>query len=273
MIKTIIVIGAESGIGLATALAFQQQGHTVWVTARDQDGIQILMKDFPKEQIVELDLINSDLMKTSMGTLSAIPQIDVLICNAGIGLGGPVSHIDVDGLRDVFQVNVFGHLEIIQRLLPKLEQAQDPRIIWTGSAAGYFVRPLLGGYASSKFAVSALCDALRVELMGRVHVSLIAPGRIKTAIWKKGEDGAQALRSQPGVEVYESAIDKLLDEAKANQTESPDVEIVVKAMHHAAFASRPKGVYRIGPDAKLAFWLKWLFPSRFVDWLLRKLCW
>ena len=273
MKKNIVIIGAESGIGLATVRSFQKQGHAVWATAEDLNGIEILRKEIPKERVLELDLMNVSAISPFVDELSNVPQIDVLICNAGVGIGGPATHMDIVDLRESFQINVFGHLEIIQRVLPILEKSDDSRIIWTGSAAGYFVRPLFGGYAATKFAVSALCDALRVELMGRVQVSMIAPGRIKTPIWEKGESLAEKVKEKPGVEIYATAIQKLIDEAKANQTESPSVDIVVESMHHAAFSSRPKAIYRIGPDAKVAFWLKWLLPIKWVDWLLRKLCW
>ncbi|MAA78317.1 MAG: hypothetical protein CL916_03585 [Deltaproteobacteria bacterium] len=273
MRKTIVVIGAESGIGFATAKSLQQRGHTVWTTAKDLDGINILEKAFPHERILMLDLANAADISTMIAPLQNIESIDALICNAGVGTGGPVSHIDIPDLREAFQINVFGHLEIIQGLLPTLERASDPRIIWTGSAAGYFVRPLFGGYASTKYAVNALSDALRVELMGRVHVSLITPGRIKTAIWEKGMLEVDKFQGRSELEVYDSAFKKLANEMKVNRVESPSVDIVVKAMNHAVSSKRPKPYYRIGIDAKAAFWLKWLLPTRWVDIVLRTLCW
>lgn len=273
MKKTFVVVGAESGIGLATARSILNKGHIVWTTAMDVHGMEVLRNYFPHDQIIMLDLSKVKDIATMLIPLQEIPEIDVLICNAGVGIGGPVSHLDIPSLRESFQINVFGHLEIIQRLLPNLERTPDPRIIWTGSAAGYFVRPLFGGYASTKFAVSALSDALRVELMGRVHVSVIAPGRIKTPIWEKGERLAKKYKDKDGLEEYHSAFEILLDELKVNQVDSPDEAIVVRAMHHASSSSRPKPYYRIGFDAHIAYWLKWLLPVRWVDSLLRTLFW
>ena len=273
MKKTIVIIGAESGIGLATAKSFLNQGHSVWTTARDQEGVQILQQTFPSDTILQLDLSEKNEIATVMASLQKLASIDVLICNAGVGTGGPVSHIDIFELREAFQINVFGHLEIIQHLLPNLECAADPRIIWTGSAAGYFVRPLFGGYASTKYAVTALSDALRVELMGRVRVSLIAPGRIKTPIWQKGLLEVDKFKGRSDLEMYDTAFTKLANEMRVNCEESPNVDIVVKAMNHAALSKRPKPYYRIGVDAWAAFWLKWLLPTRWIDNLLRKLCW
>ena len=273
MKKTIVIIGAETGIGFATAMSFFEQGHTVWVTAKDAEGVQILQENFPRECILLVDLSKEGDIAEMITPLHNLASIDVLICNAGVGTGGPTTHIDIPALREAFQINVFGHLEIIQRLLPKLECGVDPRIIWTGSAAGYFVRPLFGGYASTKYAVTALCDALRVELLGRVHVSLIAPGRIKTPIWEKGLLEVDKFQGRNDLKAYETAFDILAGEMKANSKESPNVRIVVKAMNHAVTSKRPKPYYRIGIDAFAAFWLKWLLPVRWVDWLLRKLCW
>ena len=269
----VVVVGGESGIGLATVLEMKNKRYEVWATAKDKEGRNTLLKHISEDRIILLDLSKHEDIHRALLELNKIDSIDVLICNAGVAMGGPVSHLNLTELRYVFEVNVFGHLALIQDILPKLEDSSDARIIWIGSAAGYFVRPLLGGYASSKFAVSALTDALRVELMGRVMVSLIAPGRIKTPIWEKGEQSAEELMKKEGLESYTTAIMKLREEAKENRSASPDAGLVVRSILHAMTSSRPRPVYRIGMDAKLAFWLKWFVPTRWIDALLRWLCW
>lgn len=271
--STVVIVGAESGIGLAAVIEMKEQGHDVWVTAKDEGGEGILRAYLSEDRILRLDLSVREDVRRVADELVRIGHIDALICNAGVAMGGPVSHLDMNALRYLYEVNVFGHLALFQILLPSLLRASDPRFIWIGSAAGYFVRPLLGGYASSKFAVTALTEALRVELKGRVKVSLIAPGRIKTPIWEKGEEDAKRLLAQEGLETYSTAIAKLRAEAKTNRVESPNTDIVVRAIAHAMGAADPRPVYRVGRDAKLAFWLKWILPVRWLDALLRKLCW
>lgn len=268
-----VIVGADSGIGLGLLSHLVQEGHKLIATAKDEAGKEKLQQMFPEQTFYCLDLSQEQQIVQFCASMEAITELDGLICNAGVAIGGPVSHLDLHDLKRLFDINFFGQLYIVQKLLPCLENSPSPRLVWTGSAAGYFVRPLLGGYAASKFAVQAILDALRVELAGRVHVSHIAPGRIKTDIWANGAQEAKALSQKLVLEPYESAIAKLQREAEDNAHNAPPVSWVVEAMHHALFSSRPKSMYRIGPDAQLAYWLKWLLPQRWIDALLRKLCW
>ena len=156
-----------------------------------------------------------------------------------------------------------------QTFLPLLRKAQDPRIIFTGSAAGIFVRPLLGGYAASKFALTAFVDALRVELRPQnIRVSLIQPGRIKTPIWSTKPD--ESMEKQPNATPYRIAMDKLQSEAEENAQASPPVSIVTKVMNHALFSNYPKAQYLVGFDAHIAYCFGFL-PSFLVDRLLIRL--
>jgi NAD(P)-dependent dehydrogenase (short-subunit alcohol dehydrogenase family) len=271
--KRFFIVGASSGIGLAIADHLCGLDHKVWASAPDRISTEELRHRLPKAKVLQLDLREESQIEEACLAIQKEGTLDGLICNAGIAMGGPMAHLDLTMLKTLFEINLFGHLAIIQKLIPLLEQGQDPRLIWTGSAAGYFVRPLLGGYAASKFAVSACIDALRVELLGKIRVCHIAPGRIKTDIWNKGAAAAQKLAAQDGIAPYKTAIAKLKKEAEDNAIHSPPVEWVVQAMHHALFSSRPKICYRIGFDAKIAYWLKWLLPTWIIDRLLRKLCW
>ena len=268
-----VIIGADSGIGLGLLHHLVEAGHNVTATAKDDMGKTQLQILFPSHDIHCLDLCEEEHIIRFCASISTIDLLDGIILNAGVAVGGPVSHLDIRELKRLFDINVFGQLDILQKVLPKLERSASPRIVWTGSAAGYFVRPLLGGYASSKFAVTALLDALRVELSGRIYVSHIAPGRIKTSIWSNGAEQANVLASKSGLESYTSAIMQLKKEAEDNAKDAPPVDWVVNAMDHALFSKKPKAMYRIGPDAKLAYWLKWLLPQSWIDRLLRRLCW
>lgn len=272
--KTIVILGACSGIGREYAQHFSSLGHHVIATAINDETATLLSDDFPDLCVVTLDLCVPESVQGAVQRIHEnCSHIDALICNAGIPLGGPVSHLDLQELRRVFQINFFGHLEMMQALLSLLLESQDPRFIWTGSAAGFFVRPLLGGYAASKYAVTAVMDALRVEWYQRIRVSHIMPGGIRTDIWTKGVRAAQSLETREDMKEYRSALVKLKDEALHNATSAAPVKSVVNAVHHAVYSSYPKPIYRVGFDAHLAHWLKWLLPKRVLDWLLRKLFW
>ena len=270
MTKYYFISGADTGIGFALAKHLIAQKHTVFASAPTQEGLKKLEGLSPNLYPILLDLREKTHIEELAQTIAKhTPHLDGLINNAGIALGGPVELLSPHDIHNIFAINVFGHIQTTQQLLPLLRKAKQPRLVFTGSAAGYFVRPLLGSYAASKFALEAFVDALRIELKPqKIPVSLIEPGRIKTPIWSVPQD--DSLEKHPLSLPYRDAIGKLQQEVHVNAKESPSVAIVIKAMHHALFARQPKIRYRVGIDAHLAFYLNWL-PRRFLDWLLVKL--
>ena len=272
MTKYYFISGASTGIGLALAKRLVAQNHIVLATAPTPQGVETLRQIHSNLHPLLLDLCNQKHIDQLLENIQYhTAHLDAVINNAGVALGGPVELLSTTDIQRVFSINVFGHIQVTQILLPLLRKAPKPRLVFTGSAAGYFVRPLLGGYAASKFALEAFVDALRVELRPqKISVSLIEPGRIKTPIWSIPKDNR--FEDNPLAEPYQSAIAKLEAEVDTNAKESPSVDIVLKSMMHALLAPRPKIRYRVGPDAHLAYYLNWL-PRRFVDWLLLKLLW
>jgi short-subunit dehydrogenase len=107
--------------------------------------------------------------------------IDVLVNNAGYGLVGPLETIDDADLRAQFDTNVFGLMAVTRAFLPAMRDRRAGRIINVSSVGGRMTFPLMGAYHASKYALEALSDALRLELLPMgVHVSLIEPGPIRT---------------------------------------------------------------------------------------------
>src|SRR5690606_24268021 len=119
---------------------------------------------------------------------AATDGLDGLVNNAGIALTGPLEYLDLDRVRDQFEVNLFGHLAVTQACLPAL-RTRTGRIVNISSMAGWVATPFYGPYAASKHALRAMSDSLRLELAPwGLDVVLIEPGAIDTPIWQKGAE-------------------------------------------------------------------------------------
>ena len=270
MRKYYLISGANSGIGRALAEDLAKQGYHVFATAPTEPELKSLIGI--SERIIPLLLdIRSDeqILLLKSAVLEHTDHLDGLINNAGIGLGGPIELLDVEGIRNSFEINVFGHIAMTQTFLPLIRKSTQGRIVFTGSSAGLFVLPFTSAYSASKFALRAFCDALRVELKpSNIRVSLIQPGSIKTPIWSKSP--FQSVEKHPNADDYRSAIDngkEIL--AKASQNALP-VSAVTKVMKHALFSKFPRARYVIGLDGWMAFWGRFV-PAFIMDRLLIRL--
>lgn len=173
-------------------------------------------------------------------------RLDALIDNAGIAIAAPLEDLPLDELRRQLEVNVVGQLAVTQAVLPALRAARG-RIVIVGSIAGRSALPFLGAYAISKFALEAMADALRLELApDGIHVSLVEPGTIRTAIWTKPQPLAESVSER-----YRPRIERFRKVAAARAAKAAPVELVADAVEHALTAERPKTRYLVGRDAKI----------------------
>jgi NAD(P)-dependent dehydrogenase (short-subunit alcohol dehydrogenase family) len=194
-----------------------------------------------------------------------------LVNNAGIVIGSPLEVIPIPQLRKQLEVNVIGQIAVTQAFLPLLRRARG-RIVNMGSIAGRGTIPLLGPYSASKFALEALTDALRMELQPwGIQVSIIEPGAIATPIWEKSAKEAEDLEASVSEEskaLYGEAVMRIREATTQAAQRAISTDAVVRAVHHALTASRPRTRYLVGVDAKLrASMVKWL-PDRVQDWVL-----
>jgi NAD(P)-dependent dehydrogenase (short-subunit alcohol dehydrogenase family) len=200
---------------------------------------------------------------------SAIDELDALVDNAGIAVAAPLEFLPPNELQRQLDVNVVGQLRVLQAFLPALRRRQG-RVVLMGSIGGRSALPFLGAYAMSKFALEAMADALRVELAPfGMHVAIIEPGTIATAIWTKPQPLEGRMPPEAG-EYYGERLEKfraLAQHRSSTSAVSPDA--VAKAVEHALTAKRPKARYVVGPDAKRRARLQKL-PDRWRDRLLTK---
>ena len=181
MSQTILITGASSGIGKATAALFADRGWNVIATMRNPDDGADLA-DLDNVLVTALDVLDSDSIQAAVAAgLERFGAIDVLVNNAGYGAYGPLEATPMSAIRRQFDVNVFGLIETIQAVLPTMREQRSGVIINISSVGGRMTFPLGSLYHGSKWAVEGLSEALHFELatLG-IRVKLVEPGGVNT---------------------------------------------------------------------------------------------
>lgn len=278
--RTVLLTGASTGIGRDAALTLARRGWTVFAGVRkDADGDALVAEQAGDLRPVRLDVTSADdiaavvaLLREAVGPNG----LDALVNNAGVAIGGPLEDLDVDELRWMFDVNVFGLHAVTRATLPLVREARG-RVVHVSSIAGVMYHPMTGAYASTKHAVQALAGTLRAEVSGQgVHVSSIAPGQIKTPIWAKGQqmaDARDAAMSDEMKALYGPFIAATRAQIADGATKGAPVSIVSDAIVHALESRRPRTTYYVGADARAGRWLRWLLPDRWYEAVMMRIRW
>jgi 3-hydroxy acid dehydrogenase / malonic semialdehyde reductase len=185
--KTVLITGATSGIGKACAEIFAQNNYRLIITGRREDKLQALAKALAAETVEVLPLIlNVQDKKACFDAIESLPEkwrkIDVLINNAGLALGRDTfDEADMDDWETMIDTNVKGLLYMSRAVLPLMKQTGAGHIINLGSIAGKEVYEKGNVYCASKFAVGAISQSMRIDLLPhKVKVTLICPGAVET---------------------------------------------------------------------------------------------
>jgi NAD(P)-dependent dehydrogenase (short-subunit alcohol dehydrogenase family) len=273
-VPIVLITGASTGIGRATALRLAASGWTVLAGVRKvADGEALRDAGGERVLAVELDVTDAAQIAQAAERVSetAPGGLDALVNNAGIGIGGPLELVSPEDLRMQFEVNVFGQVAVTRALLPALRAARG-RIVLISSVGGRVAVPFNAPYAASKHAIEAIGDALRGELHGSgIEVSLVEPGSVKTPIWEKARGTAE--RVEIPAELSDEygrvprAVTKIL-----NDTERRGVppEQVAATIERALTARRPRARYAVGRDARGMILARTLLPARTFDRMVRR---
>ena len=271
--KSILITGCSSGIGLDAALTLRARGYLVIATARKEEdvvklqerGLTACQLDVTDSQSIS-DAIAFSLEQTG-GTL------DFLFNNGAYGQTGALEDLPTDALRAQFETNVFGQHELTRQVLPIMLQQGHGRIIQCSSVLGFVSMAYRGAYNASKYALEGLSDTLRLELKGtNIEVSLIEPGPINTEFranalvaFKENID-MDASRHKAS---YQQQIDRLSSEKSGAAFTLEPID-VTKALIHAIESKKPKIRYRVTVPTVLFAIFKRLLPSRWLDALLSR---
>lgn len=267
--KVILVTGASSGIGLDTAIRLLKKGCIVYGVAR---RIELLSKleEFGGHALF-LDLNDDASIENCVqSVIKSEGKIDILINNAGYGLGGAIEMVSIKDAKEQFQVNVFGLARLCQLVIPYMREQHSGRIINISSIAGLFSSPYLGWYHASKYSVEALSDALRLEVAQfGIKVSIIEPGLTGTN-W--GVIAAKGIRKNSEKTFYELSGGKVAhfyEHFYENGNNITKASSISKKIEHACFASHPKLRYPVGKFSTMFILFSRIFGGGTLDFFKR----
>lgn len=285
--RSAVVTGASTGIGHATTLRLATAGWQVFAgVRRDEDADRLRDDSRPGRGAVTpvlLDVTDEDQVAAAFAQVAEAvgsQGLSALINNAGTALGGPVEYLPLDTWRDQFEVNVFGQIAVTKAALELLRRGTDGhgghgRVVFIGSNSGRMAAPMLGPYASSKFALEGLADSLRMELVGTgVTVVVIEPGAIATPIWEKGRNLADKLEedlSSEALDRYADLIEGTRAGIEMQDTSGAPPSKAADVVWRALNAKRPATRYQVGIDGKMSVLAARLLPDRLKDYGVRKL--
>jgi NAD(P)-dependent dehydrogenase (short-subunit alcohol dehydrogenase family) len=270
MAKAVLVTGASTGIGEATALRMKRAGWDVFAGARKDADLERLRGEGLAP--LKLDVTDADSIASAKAELDE-RGLHGLVNNAGVAVSGPMEFVPLEELRHQLEVNLVGQVAVMQAFMPNIREATG-RIVNVSSIGGRFALPMVGPYAASKHALEAVSDSLRRELRPwGIHVSVIEPGAVVTPIWDKGRETADRLEDEMGAQAR-SRYGKLAARIRQETEKIPDRGVgpdeVAKAIEQALTASRPKTRYVVGRDAKMRLKMKAVARDRGMDALIAR---
>lgn len=275
--KHFLITGTSTGIGLDLTKALLSLGHRVWAGVRNPATMKELEKNYSNLlKTLELDVTRPDHIQNAFTKIhQELKHGDefILINNAGVAIGGPFETLPLQAWRDLFEVNVFGLIEVTRVFLPTLRQHHG-RVINIGSISGRLATPYLGPYSSSKFAVRSLTDSLRREMLPRgVKVVLIEPGPIQTPIWDKSLERSHTIGSHATpeqIQEYQEAVAALNRGVTKTAAGAIPVSAVTEAIFKACFKEHPKPYYLVGSSAKIRDLMNKILPTFVMDKIMER---
>lgn len=271
--KTVLITGASTGIGYYCAKQLHQRDdYQVIASCRKTEDVKRLNDE--GLICIQLDLDDSDSIQDAVKTtLSTYGNLYALFNNGAYGQAGAVEDLSRDTLRQQFESNLFGWLELTNTLLPYMHNQGYGRIIQNSSVLGFAAMPFRGAYNASKFALEGLTDTLRQELSTTpIHVSLIEPGPIKSDFRKNAMASLLNnidINGSRHNKAYLAAQKRLSKVGPASRfTLGP--EAVYEKLLHALESPKPKARYYVTFPTYLMGYLKRILSTRAMDWLLIK---
>lgn len=261
MSKVVLITGGSSGIGKSIGEFLAQKGFKVYGTSRNPEKY----KD-SKFPILALDVKKNDtIQQTVEEIISRENQLDVLINNAGAGITGPIEEIPEEEIKNNFDTNFFGPINVIKAVLPQMRKQHSGLIINVTSIAGYMGLPYRGVYSASKGALELLTEAFRMELKGfNIEMTNVAPGDFATNI-AAGRYHAPLLKDSPYREVYGRTLDLMNEHVDSGS--NPNV--MARAVFKIINTQKPKVHYKVGEFMqKFSIVLKRILPSKTYEKLL-----
>ncbi len=270
-IKSVLITGCSSGIGLCIAKGLKEKGYRVFASARSIDDVKNL-QNLGFESLL-LDLSSSESINAAVFKLYEMTDtLYALINNGAYGQAGALEDISRHALEKQFQSNVFGWHELTNLVLPRMRDLNVGRIIYISSVLGFVSMPFRGPYVASKFAIEGLIATLRLELSDtNIKFSSIQPGPIESKFRKNAYLAFKQnvdISSSHYQDQYKIMIKRLQSGKNVKFTLPP--EAVLKSAIHALESSNPKNYYRVTFPTKFFAFLGNILPSKWMDYILNQ---
>ena len=275
--QSVVITGASTGIGWATAKVLLDKGFRVFGTVRKQSDADRLSVEFGSDFVPLLaDVTNEAAVQQAaakVGEMLGRARLAGLVNNAGIVVGGTLLHLKPSEVRRQIEVNLIGPLMVTQAFAPLLgsdpEKTGRPgRIVQISSVSGKMGIPFVGAYSASKFALEGMSESLRRELMlYGIDVIVVAPGPVVTPIWQKGEE---ADYSRYDVTDYGPVIQRFRAFFAEEAKKGLPAEELGRVIHHALTVSKPKVRYAVVAHRFKDWTMPMLLPKRVLDRIIGK---
>lgn len=205
----VVITGVSSGIGLSLAKVYLSRGHSVWGTLRNLKRQPELPTQYRKHvHFIEMDVSSDSSVKKAVAKIrqQTNSRIDILVNNAGQMIEGSIEELPLKDTINLFNVNLFGQLRVMQELLPLMRERRSGRIVNIASLSALFTIPFSAHYSATKAALAQLTFALRQELKPfSVQATAVYPGWIHTDLLKKFDDSRKSSGKSPYAGYYETA--------------------------------------------------------------------
>lgn len=272
--ELIVVTGASTGIGAATARYLASRGFHVLAGVRRESDAEALQTERIEPRKLDIT-VDADVAAIAERVASDPEdrRLRALVNNAGIAVNAPVEALPMAEWRRQFDVNLFGHIAMTQALLPDLLQASGT-IVNISSVGGRVAMATYGAYAGAKFALEAVSDSLRREVAGfGVKVVVVEPGAVITEM--SGRGVATADRLAAGMTAaqharYDALIDAITSQARGFSRDGVPAERAAQVIADAITSENPRTRYTVGRDAAVIVRLARLAPDRVLDRILRR---
>ncbi|MFH1850817.1 MAG: SDR family oxidoreductase [Candidatus Neomarinimicrobiota bacterium] len=258
--KVILVTGASSGIGRATALRLARAGHRVYGSSRRLNSVDT-DRNLPAVKMLEMDVNSSASVRSAVtALLDEAGRLDTVINNAGFGICGPAELTSTAEAKAQFDTNFFGVQRVCRAVIPVLRQQAGGQIINISSLGGLIGLPYQGFYSASKFALEGFSEALYQELRPQgIRVVLVEPGDFSTG-FTGSRRRIERVRSEPDLYPDFPTVLKVIE---ADETGGKDPDKVARLIERIIACRNPRLRYRVGAwDQKISILVKKLLPDK-----------
>lgn len=259
--KVVLITGGSSGIGKAIGDFLFHKGFTVYGTSRNPEKVSNSL--FP---LIALDVREAASIQSAVATIiQEAGRLDIVINNAGVGITGPLEEIPMEEIKNNFETNFFGPIEVMKAALPQMRVQQSGLIINITSIAGYMGLPYRSVYSASKGALELITEALRMEVKSfGIQITNVAPGDFATNI-AAGRFHAPVVQGSAYEKVYAGVLQTM--DAHVDSGSNPNE--MAEAIYQIIQNPNPRIHYKVGVFMqKFSIVLKRILPDKVYEKML-----